>query len=66
MTPKEIRTMSAAEVAKALAEHNKWRRGRGKYAHAHSPSPHDPYDLGAIIDRAVEILKEQKNDRSNG
>lgn len=32
MTPEQIKTMSAAKVAKALAEHNKWRRSEGKYA----------------------------------
>jgi hypothetical protein len=57
MTPEEIRTMSAAKVAKHLAEHNKWRRGKGKYAKACSLSPHEPHELGAIIDRAVELLK---------
>lgn len=60
MTPEQIKAMSAAEVAKHLAEHQKWRRGKGKYSRAGSPSPHDPYELGAIIDRAIELLKEAK------
>jgi hypothetical protein len=60
MTLKQIKAMSAAEVAKQLQEHQKWRRGKGKYSRAGAPSPHDPYDLGVIIDRAVEILKEVK------
>lgn len=57
MTSEEIKTMSAVKVANALAEHNKWRRGKGKYAKACSPSPHEPHELGAIIERAVELLK---------
>jgi hypothetical protein len=61
MTLEEIKAMSAAEVAKHLAEHQKWRRGIGKYRRAGATSPHDPYDLGAIIDRAVEILTEKNN-----
>jgi hypothetical protein len=66
MKDEEIKTMSAARVAKALAEHNKWRRGEGKYSKACSLSPHEPHELGAIIDRAVELLKEKSNDGSNG
>ena len=58
MTPEQIKTMSPAEVAKHLAEHNKWHRGKGKYSKC-SLSPHDPYDLGLIIDRAIELLKEK-------
>lgn len=57
MTSEEIKTMSAAKCANALAEHNKWRRGEGKYAKACSPSPHEPHELSAIIERAVELLK---------
>lgn len=56
MTLEEIKAMSAAEVAKHLAEHNKWRRGIGKYSKAGVKSPHTPYELGAIIDRAAELL----------
>jgi len=61
MTIDEIKTMSAARVAKHLAEHNQWRRAKGKYAKACSLSPHEPHELGAIIDRAVELLKEKSN-----
>ena len=60
MTLEQIKAMSAAEVAKHLAEHQKWYRGVGKYRKTGAPSPHDPYDLAKIIDRAVEILKEVK------
>lgn len=60
MTIEEIKTMSAAKVAKHLAEHNKWRRGIGKYGKAGAKSPHTPYELGMLIERAVELLKEVK------
>ena len=60
MTLEEIKSMSAAEVAKQLQEHQKWRRGIGKYRMVGAPSPYDPYDLGAIIDRAIKLLKEAK------
>jgi hypothetical protein len=61
MTIDEIKTMSAAKLAKHLLEHNKWRRGIGKYGKAGAKSPHTPYELGAIIDRAVELLNGQKS-----
>jgi hypothetical protein len=61
MTLEQIKTMSAAKVAKHLAEHNQWRRAKGKYSKACSLSPHEPHELGAIIDRAVELLKETRN-----
>lgn len=62
MTPEQIKTMSAVEVSKHLAEHSKWHRGKGKYSKPCSLSPHDPYDYGLIVDRAIELLKEVKND----
>lgn len=65
MTIDEIKTMSAAKVAKHLAEHNKWRRAKGRYSKACSRSPHEPHELGAIIDRAVEILKEVKDGKTS-
>jgi hypothetical protein len=65
MKDEEIKTMSAAKVAKQLLEHNKWRRGIGKYGKAGAKSPHTPYELGAIIDRAVELLKETRNRQRN-
>jgi hypothetical protein len=60
MTPEEIKTMSAAKVAKHLVEHNKWRRGEGKYEKIYSGMPYSAQVVGALIDRAVEILKEVK------
>lgn len=62
MTSEEIKAMSAAEVAKHLAEYQKYRRGESPYNYGLIPHPHPftPYELGAIIDRAVELLKERK------
>lgn len=61
MIIEEIKAMSAAKVAKQLAEHNKWRRGIGKYSKAGAKSPHTPYELGMLIERAVELLNGQKS-----
>ena len=53
---------SASTIARNLAEFNRWRRGRGKYAWNADPIknvnlPFSPTELGEIIDRAVELLK---------
>ena len=61
MTPKEIKAMPAAEVAEQLQEHLKWRRGLGRYRGMSCVvSPHDHYDFGLILDRAIQLLKEMK------
>jgi hypothetical protein len=60
MTLEEIKTKPAAKVAKALAEHNKWRRGEGKYEKIYAGMPYSAQAVGALIDRAVELLKEGK------
>lgn len=63
MTLEEIKAMSAAEVANHLVEYQKWRRGESPYDYGFY-SHHNPftsYELGAIIDRAVKILKEAHN-----
>lgn len=65
MTPEEIKTMSATDVAKHLAEHNKWRRGEGEYDKPYSGMPYSAQAVGAIIDRAVEILKGVKDGKTN-
>lgn len=49
--------LTASEVADILAEHNKWRRGRGKYAKSGAKCNITPKELGLAIDRAVEILR---------
>jgi hypothetical protein len=54
MTLEQIKAMSAADDAEHLAEYNKYRRGRI------AVRPVRPREFGAIIDRAVEILKEMK------
>jgi hypothetical protein len=62
MTLEQIKAMSAAEVAKHLVEYQKYRRGEPPYDYGITPHCH-PFtvkELGAIIDRAVEILKEVK------
>ena len=60
MTIDEIKAMSAAEVAKQLQEHQKWRRGEPPYEYGGYNMPFRPHELCAIIDRAVELLKEVK------
>lgn len=62
MTPEQIKTMSAADVATHLAEHQKYRRGEPPYDYGITShrQPFSAKELGAIIDRAVEILKEVK------
>ncbi len=62
MTLEEIKTMSAAEVAKHLAEYQKYRRGEPPYSYGGDNHPFTPRELGDIINRAVELLKEKNND----
>lgn len=63
MKIEEIKTMSAAKVAAQLQEYQKYRRGEPPYDYGITPhrQPFTPRELGAIIDRAVEILKEVRN-----
>jgi hypothetical protein len=60
MTLEEIKAMSAADVAKHLIEFQKWRRGEPPYGYGGDNQPFTPRELGDIINRAVEILKEVK------
>jgi hypothetical protein len=62
MTPEQIKTMSAAKVAKQLQEYQKYRRGEPPYIYGIVPhrQPFTSFELGAIIDRAIELLTEQK------
>lgn len=64
MTSEEIKTMSAEKVAKHLAEHNKWCRRAGKYGETGTKLPYTSYDLIALVDRAVELLKGMGNDKN--
>lgn len=63
MTIEQIKTMSAAKVARQLQEFQKYRRGEPPYDYGVVPhrQPFTPYELGAIIDRAVELLNGQKS-----
>ena len=63
MTIDEIKNMSAAEVAKQLQEHQKRSRGEPPYEYGGYNMPFRPHELGAIIDRAVELLKEARNEQ---
>ena len=65
MTVDEIKTMSAAEVAKQLQEHQKWRRGEPPYEYGGYNMPFRPHELGAIIDRAVEILSKASGEKKD-
>ena len=62
MTIDEIKTMSAAEIAKQLQEYQKWRRGEPPYEYGGYNMPFRPHELGAIIDRAVEILSKARGE----
>ena len=62
MTLEQIKAMSAAKIARQLQEYQKYRRGEPPYDYGITPHryPFSAKELGAIIDRAVEILKEVK------
>lgn len=60
MTPEEIKAMPAAEVAEALVEYQKYRRGESPYQYGTDNMPFTPRELGDIINRAIELLKEAK------
>lgn len=59
MTSEEIKTKPAANIAKLLQEYQKYRRGEPPYIYGIVPhrQPFSAKELGAIIDRAVELLK---------
>ena len=61
MTIDEIKTMSAAEIAKHMQEYQKWRRGEPPYEYGGYSMPFRPHEIDAIIYRAVELLKEAHN-----
>jgi hypothetical protein len=63
MTSEEIKTMSAEKVAKHLTEYNKWCRRAGKHGETGTKLPYTSYDLIALVDRAVELLKGMGNDK---
>lgn len=59
MTPEQITSMSAADVAEQLQEYQKYRHGESPYDYGITPhrQPFSAKELGAIIDRAIELLK---------
>jgi hypothetical protein len=61
MTLEQIKAMSAAEVAKHLQEFQKYRRGAPPYDYGITPhrQPFTGKELGAIIDRAIELLEDE-------
>ena len=61
MTLEEIKAMSAAEVAEQLVEYQKYRRGEPPYDYGTDKQPFTPRELGDIINRAIELLKEVRN-----
>jgi hypothetical protein len=63
MTNGEIKAMPAAVVAEHLVEYQKYRRGEPPYDYGIVPhrQPFTAKELGAIIDRAIELLKEAHN-----
>jgi hypothetical protein len=68
MTLEEIKAMSAAVVAEQLQEYQKYRRGEPPYDYGITPhrQPFTAKELGAIIDRAVELLTEAHNKAGGG
>lgn len=60
MTPEKIKTMPAAKVAELITECNKWRNGEPPYNYGWNKPPLTPREFDAILDRAVELLNEQK------
>lgn len=66
MTLEQIKAMSAAEVAECLVEYQKWRKGQHPYAYGDgSKYPFSDGELGLIIDRAVKILKEVEDGKTD-
>jgi len=53
--------MTPAKALEILTEHNKWRRGEGKYSEMGCGFPHTAKNIGEAIDLAVLILTERSN-----
>lgn len=62
MTLEQVKAMSSEEVAEQLVEYQKYRRGESPYDYGITPhrQPFTPRELGDIINRAIELLKEAK------
>lgn len=48
--------MNRDQIINILTEHNKWRRGDGKYNRTGS-NPHPPNVIGAAVDGAIGLLE---------
>lgn len=58
--------MTPAKCLEVLAEHQLWRRGRGKYAEPGAKSPHDALVVGIALDTAIDLLRrEVQNKKGN-
>jgi hypothetical protein len=57
-----IREATPAQIAEWLKVYQSWRRGESPYDYGliPLPDPFTPYELGEIIDRAIELLKEKE------
>lgn len=54
--------MTYQQAQVILSEHQKWRRGEGKYAFSEDPlqnvdMPYTPTEIGCAIDKALEALQ---------
>ena len=47
-------TMTTTEIAAKLRQFNEWRRG--DYEPSEQPEPPNPYEVGLVIDAAVEMI----------
>lgn len=55
----EIKNASPAQVAEALSEYNKWRRGLPPYEGPNTLTL-SAHELGLYLDRAIHLLKGGK------
>lgn len=56
-----IRKASPVQIAELLKDYQAWRREESPYDYGlvPHPDPFTPHELGMIIDRAIELLKEK-------
>lgn len=51
--------MTPAKALEILAEHQLWRRARGRYAEPGAKSPHDELVVGIALDTALDLLRRE-------